>query len=156
MGERNRRKTTPKMHFVEYLNLVQKIQRDKRFKLSNQELKNGIVYFRDAGAIKTLTEAIHAYNTDSIPESEQALKKQAEIEWLLESGGLSMEATLDLLEDVKGPDGSGTYTARCPACAANNGDSDSNHLRFNPEKGIYCFAGHNRFQIMRTLRGEVK
>lgn len=152
MGERNQRKSAPKMPFLEYLNLVQKIQRDKRFKLSNQELRNGIVYFRDPVSIKILNEAIHAYNTDTIPETEQALKKRAEAEWALASGGLTLDGTLALLEDVKGPDSSGTYTARCPVCAVNGGDSDSNHLRFNPDKGIYCFAGHNRFEIMKVIR----
>ena len=52
----------------------------------------------------------------------------------------------------RGPDGSGTYTARCISCAERGGDSDSNHLRFHPEKGLHCFAGCFAPEIMGLIR----
>ncbi len=158
MRENNSQQSSPKMTFIEYLGLTRGIRKDPRFKLSNQEIINGVVYFRTPAAVRNLQQILDAHNTGTVPESEVQLQQAAAIEWAKKSDGLTVEMTLDALEDVRGPDGSGTYTARCISCAQRGGDSDSNHLRFHPEKGLHCFAGCFAPEIlglirMRTMEG---
>ena len=152
MRENTRKQTVPKMDFLRYLALTRGIRKDPRFKLSNQEIVNGMVYFRDAAAMRNLQEIIQAHNTGSVPETEVKLQQEAKNEWMRKSDGITVDMTLDALENVRGPDGSGTYTARCISCAERGGDSDSNHLRFHPEKGLHCFAGCFAPQILGLIR----
>ena len=140
------------MHFLRYMNLTRGFRNDPRFKLSNQELLNGMVYFRSASAVRNLQEILTAHNTGALPESDVALQEEAKKKWLKKSEGLTVDMTLAALENVRGPDSSGTYTARCISCAQRGGDSDSNHLRFHPEKGIHCFAGCFSPEILGLIR----
>ena len=83
--------------------------------------------------MRNLQEIIQAHNTGSVPETEVKLQQEAKNEWMRKSDGITVEMTLDAL-GVRGPDGSGTYTARCISCAERGGDSDSNHLASTQRK----------------------
>ena len=110
--------TVPKMRIARYLELAAPIKKLKRFRLCNQEVANGLVYFGDAAGIKRLNEILRFHNTGEMP-----------VEYIKDKEGNVMrsDSTVtkdtknifeyqDCLESVKGPDGAGWLTARCPAC----------------------------------------
>lgn len=134
-------RVTPKIPLGEYLDLLErmKITRDPRFKLVNQEVHNGYVYFRTPNAIKAVKELAHCWETNTIPEREILLQQKADKEFE-KRVGIPLSDIMTKLESFRGPDSHGWYTARCPVCADKGGDSDHDHLRIQPEKGIrYCF-----------------
>jgi len=143
----------PKMEIARYLDLIQPIRTLKRFRLVNQEVKNGFVYFGDAAAMKRLNEIIRFNNTGERP-----------IEFIVDKEGkvVRNDSTItkdtpniyehrDCLDGLKGPDGGGWYTSRCPVCEYHGGDSDKNHFRFM-ESGVFsCFAGHEGWEVFEWL-----
>lgn len=142
-------RATPKIPLEEYLDLLERmnITKDPRFMLVNQEVHNGYVYFRTHNAIKAVKELARCWETNTIPEREVLLKQKADKEFE-KSVGVPLNDVMTKLESFRGPDSQGWYSARCPVCAARGGDSDHNHLRIEPEKGIrYCFAKCDRDDI---------
>jgi hypothetical protein len=63
----------------------------------------------------------------------------------------------DCLESVKGPDGAGWLTARCPVCEFKGAqvgevwDDDHSHFRFREEGAFYCHANCEGWEVFRWL-----
>ena len=141
-------KTVPKIELGRYLSLAAPIRKLKRFRLCNQEVAGGFVYFNDPAAVKRLGEMLRFHNTGERP-----------VEYIRDGKGniMKSDSTVtkdtkkifeyqDCLESVKGPDGSGWYTARCPVCEFKGAelgevwDDDHTHFRFREEGAFYCHA----------------
>lgn len=147
-------RVTPKIPLDEYLDLLNElgIRKDPRFKLSNQEVHKGYVYFRTRAARKAVKELAGAWRTGTMPEQEVLLQQKADKEFE-NKVGVPLSGVMHKLESFRGPDPQGWFTARCPVCANKDGDSDHNHLRLEPDKGIrYCFANCDRDDIDIWLR----
>ena len=151
--------TVPKMRIARYLDLAAPIKKLKRFRLCNQEVADGLVYFSDAAAIKRLNEILRFHNTGEIP-----------IEYIKDKEGNVMrsDSTVtkdtknifeyqDCLESVKGPDGAGWLTARCPVCEFKGAqvgevwDDTHNHFRFREEGAFYCHSNCEGWEVFRWL-----
>ena len=149
----------PKMGIVQYLSLVEPIRKLKRFRLCNQAIKGGVVYFEDAAAIKRLNEIIRFHNDGERP-----------VEYIKDKDGKIMrsDSTVtkdtpnifeykDCLESVKGPDGAGWYTARCPVCEFKGAeigeiwDDTHNHFRFREGGAFYCHANCEAYEVFTWL-----
>ena len=135
----------PKVPLAQYLSMVENLRNLKRFALVNQECHGGFVYFRDTAAINRLKELLRYHNTGEKP-SEVTIK-----------GGKNMsdkrfDFTVyqhrDFLMSVRGPDGSGWFTSRCPVCEHNGGDTDHNHFRFMEAGAFKCFSGCESWKII--------
>jgi hypothetical protein len=140
---------------LDYLKLLRDagVSSSKAFALVNQDVYNGEVYFRTAHKLKAFEALLHASETGFPPETEVYRKKVTEVNWDKETDGLDIDTILACVENIRGPGHDGFYTGRCPSCAKDNRDSDSNHFRFNPEEMvIHCFAGCNRFQIVEAIK----
>lgn len=151
--------TVPKMRIARYLDLAAPIKKLKRFRLCNQEVANGLVYFSDAAAIKRLNEMIRFHNTGERP-----------VEYIKDKEGNVMrsDSTVtkdtknifeyqDCLESVKGPDGAGWLTSRCPVCEFKGAqvgevwDDTHNHFRFREEGAFYCHSNCEGWEVFRWL-----
>lgn len=151
--------TVPKMRIARYLDLAAPIKKLKRFRLCNQEVADGLVYFSDAAAIKRLNEILRFHNTGERP-----------IEYIKDKEGNVMrsDSTVtkdtknifeyqDCLESVKGPDGAGWLTARCPVCEFKGAqvgevwDDTHNHFRFREEGAFYCHSNCEGWEVFRWL-----
>jgi hypothetical protein len=140
---------------LDYLKLLRDagVSSSKEFALVNQDVYKGEVYFRTAHKLKAFQALLRASETGFPPETEVYRKKTTEINWDKETDGLDVDTILACVENIRGPGHDGFYTGRCPSCAKDNRDSDSNHFRFNPEEMvIHCFAGCNRFQIVEAIK----
>lgn len=151
--------TVPKMRIARYLEIAAPIKKLKRFRLCNQEVANGLVYFGDAAGIKRLNEILRFHNTGEMP-----------VEYIKDKEGNVMrsDSTVtkdtknifeyqDCLESVKGPDGAGWLTARCPVCEFKGAqvgevwDDDHSHFRFREEGAFYCHANCEGWEVFRWL-----
>ena len=140
---------------LDYLKLLRDagVSSSKAFALVNQDVYNGEVYFRTAHKLKAFEALLRASETGFPPETEVYRKKVTEVNWDKETDGLDIDTILACVENIRGPGHDGFYTGRCPSCAKDNRDSDTNHFRFNPEEMvIHCFAGCNRFQIVEAIK----
>ncbi len=140
---------------LKYLKLLKDagVSSSKEYALVNQDVHNGEVYFRNAHRLKVFEALLRASETGFPPETEVYRKKTTEINWDKETDGLDVNTIIACVENIRGPGHDGFYTGRCPSCAKDNRDSDSNHFRFNPEEMvIHCFAGCNRFQIVEAIK----
>jgi len=145
----------PKMVVRDYLKLLRdtKVTASKEHALVNQDVRDGFVYFRTPGAILAFKTLLRASETGTQPEKEVMRNKIMEWNWDQETEGLTVGIVLERIENIRGPDGGGYYTGRCPSCAKRGKDSDSNHFRFNPEQSvIYCFSQCSRFDIVGALK----
>ena len=149
------------MRLTRYLALIQPIRTLKRFRLVNQDVKNGFVYFEGAAGVKRLNEIIHFHNTGERP-IELIFDKEGKVvksDSTITSDTPTDYEDRDCLEGVRGPDGSGWYTSRCPVCEYHGGDKDKNHFRFRESGAFTCFAGHEGpevFEWLSALIGERK
>ena len=142
-----------------YLSLSAPIRKLKRFRLCNQEVAGGFVYFNGPAATKRFNEIIRFHNTGERP-----------IEYIKDKDGniVRSDSTVtkdtknifeyqDCLESVKGPDGAGWYTARCPVCEFKGAelgeiwDDDHTHFRFREEGAFYCHANCDAWEVFRWL-----
>ena len=63
----------------------------------------------------------------------------------------------DCLESVKGPDGAGWLTSRCPVCEFKGAqvgevwDDTHNHFRFREEGAFYCHSNCEGWEVFRWL-----
>lgn len=147
------------MRIARYLDLAAPIKKLKRFRLCNQEVANGLVYFSDAAAIKRLNEMIRFHNTGERP-----------VEYIKDKEGNVMrsDSTVtkdtknifeyqDCLESVKGPDGAGWLTSRCPVCEFKGAqvgevwDDTHSHFRFREEGAFYCHSNCEGWEVFRWL-----
>ena len=147
------------MGIPQYLTLVQPIRKLKRFRLVNQEVKNGLVYFSDTAAVKRLNEIIRFHNDGERP-----------IEYILDKEGKRVrnDSTVnkdtpkiydyqDCLESVKGPDAQGWHTSRCPVCEFKGAevgeiwDDTHDHFRFREEGAFYCHANCEAHEVFTWL-----
>lgn len=151
--------TVPKMGIQQYLTLVQPIRKLKRFRLVNQEIKGGLVYFSDVASMKRLNEIIRFHNDGERP-----------IEYIIDKEGKKVrhDSTVnkdtpnifeyqDCLESVKGPDSQGWYTARCPVCEFKGAevgqvwDDTHDHFRFREGGAFYCHANCEAPEVFTWL-----
>ena len=145
----------PKMVVADYLKLLRdtKVTASKEHALVNQDVRDGFVYFRTNGAILALKILLTASELGTRPEREVFSHKTIEWNWGQETKGLTVGLILERIENIRGPDGGGYYTGRCPSCATRGKDSDSNHFRFNPEQSmIHCFSQCSRSEILEELK----
>lgn len=145
----------PKMVVADYLKLLRdtKVTASKEHALVNQDVRDGFVYFRTSGAILALKILLRASELGTQPEREVFSHKTIEWNWDQETKGLTVGLILEKIENIRGPDGGGYYTGRCPSCATRGKDSDSNHFRFNPEQSvIYCFSQCSRSDILEAIK----
>lgn len=139
---------------IGYLKLLKdaNVRQSKEYALVNQSVNDGFVYFRSADKMVAFRQLLTASETGLPPESEVYRKKATEYNWDKETDGLTVDFVLSVVENIKGPGYDGFYTGRCPSCAKNSRDADSNHFRFNPEEMvIHCFAGCSRFDIVGAI-----
>ena len=145
----------PKMVVADYLKLLRdtKVTASKEHALVNQDVRDGFVYFRTSGAILAFKNLLRASELGTQPETEVYRQKTIDYEWDKETDGLTVGLVLERIENIRGPDGSGYYTGRCPSCATRGKDSDSNHFAFNPDKSVvYCFSQCSRSEILEELK----
>ena len=152
-------KTVPRIELGRYLSLAAPIRQLKRFRLCNQEVASGYVYFSDAAAIKRLNEMLRFHNTGERP-----------VEYIKDKDGNVMrsDSTVtkdtknifeyqDCLESARGPDSHGWHTARCPVCEFKGAelgeiwDDDHTHFRFRPEGAFYCHANCEAWEVFTWL-----
>tara|TARA_B100000035_G_C20995152_1_gene552122 strand:+ start:57 stop:581 length:525 start_codon:yes stop_codon:yes gene_type:complete len=135
----------PKMRLAEYLEKIENLRKFKRFSLVNQHVHDNFVYFPDVAAINVLKELLRYHNTGEMP-SDYTTK-----------GGKSVKDTKfdftvyehrEFLMSVRGPDGSGWFTSRCPVCEHHGGDTDHNHFRFIESGAFKCFSGCESWKII--------
>ena len=143
-----------------YLKLLKDadVRQSKAYALVNQDVSNGVVYFRSSDKMVAFRQLLTASETGFPPETEVYRKKVTEYNWDKETDGLTVEIILEKVENIRGPGHDGYYTGRCPSCAAKGveagqiWDDDSSHFRFNPEDMvIHCFAGCSRFDIVGAI-----
>ena len=135
----------PKVKLELYLDLIENLRSLKRFSLVNQEVHDGFVYFPTVSSLKILQELLRYQNTGEKPS-----------DITLKGGELVSDKRFDFtvyehrdfLMSVKGPDGSGWLTSRCPVCEHFGGDSDHNHFRFIESGAFKCFAGCESWKII--------
>ena len=151
--------TIPKMEIARYLTLAAPIKKLKRFRLCNQEVAGGYVYFSDAAAVKRLNEMLRFHNTGERPV-EYIKDKEGNIvrsDSTVNKGTKNIYEYQDCLESVKGPDGAGWYTSRCPVCEFKGAelgevwDDDHTHFRFREEGAFYCHSGCEGWEVFRWL-----
>lgn len=151
--------TIPKMEIARYLTLAAPIKKLKRFRLCNQEVAGGYVYFSDAAAVKRLNEMLRFHNTGERPV-EYIKDKEGNIvrsDSTVNKDTKNIYEYQDCLESVKGPDGAGWYTSRCPVCEFKGAelgevwDDDHTHFRFREEGAFYCHSGCEGWEVFRWL-----
>jgi len=151
--------TIPKMEIARYLTLAAPIKKLKRFRLCNQEVSGGYVYFSDAAAVKRLNEMLRFHNTGERPV-EYIKDKEGNIvrsDSTVNKDTKNIYEYQDCLESVKGPDGAGWYTSRCPVCEFKGAelgevwDDDHTHFRFREEGAFYCHSGCEGWEVFRWL-----
>ena len=151
--------TIPRMEIARYLTLVAPIKKLKRFRLCNQEVAGGYVYFSDAAAVKRLNEMLRFHNTGERPV-EYIKDKEGNIvrsDSTVNKDTKNIYEYQDCLESVKGPDGAGWYTSRCPVCEFKGAelgevwDDDHTHFRFREEGAFYCHSGCEGWEVFRWL-----
>ena len=152
-------KTIPKMEIARYLDLVAPIKKLKRFRLCNQEVSNGFVYFSDTAAIKRLNEILRFNNTGERPV-EYIQDKEGKIvrnDSTVTKDTKNIFEYQDCLESVKGPDGAGWYTSRCPVCEFKGAqvgevwDDTHDHFRFREEGAFSCHSGCEAWEVFTWL-----
>ena len=151
--------TIPRMEIARYLTLAAPIKKLKRFRLCNQEVAGGYVYFSDAAAVKRLNEMLRFHNTGERPV-EYIKDKEGNIvrsDSTVNKDTKNIYEYQDCLESVKGPDGAGWNTSRCPVCEFKGAalgevwDDDHTHFRFREEGAFYCHSGCEGWEVFRWL-----
>ena len=151
--------TVPKMEIARYIDLVAPIRKLKRFRLCNQEVANGYVYFSDAAAIKRLNEILKFNNTGERPV-EYIKDKEGKIvrsDSTVNKDTKNIYEYQDCLESVKGPDGAGWYTSRCPVCEFKGAqvgevwDDTHDHFRFRESGAFSCHSGCEGWEVFTWL-----
>ena len=140
----------------DYLRLLTEagVSRSRDFALVNQDVREGMVYFRSGEQFRNFRSLLEAAETGIIPYSELNTKKKTDKAWKEASQGVSTQMVLEAVESLSGPNSGGYYLGRCPSCAAKNRDSDHNHFYFNPDiRVLGCFSGCGFKSIMDSVRG---
>ena len=148
------RMKVPKMSWREYLELSKKLSTDPRFALSNQDVENGLVKFRNQSALKRLQELLDYYNHGVMPIS--TVQKKAVAAKKLKDLGFDFNTWKDTLEEVRlkaTKDGVDWYVARCPSCAdRGNPDTKGHGLNFSDEGIVHCHRGCSYWQVIGAER----
>ena len=159
MGRGHYAKTVPRMEIARYLTLAAPIRKLKRFRLCNQEVANGYVYFTDAAAVKRLNEMLRFHNTGERPV-EYIQDKEGNIvrnDSTVTKDTKNIFEYQDCLESVKGPDSAGWYTSRCPVCECKGAqvgevwDDTHDHFRFREEGAFSCHSGCEGWEVFTWL-----
>ena len=144
------RMKVPKMSWRDFLELSNGLRADPRFALSNQDVENGFVKFRNTEALDRLKELLAYHNYGVMPIS--TIMKKATAANKLKELGFNFNTWRETLEEVrlKGhKDGVDWYVARCPTCAdRGNPDTKGHGLNFSDEGVVYCHRGCNYYQII--------
>tara|TARA_Y100000817_G_C16788360_1_gene513903 strand:+ start:245 stop:700 length:456 start_codon:yes stop_codon:yes gene_type:complete len=141
------RRATAKVPLRTFLEMTRGISSEKRYALVNQEVIGGFVYFRDAARKKLIKEILDYHQNGLLPPvvAEKRAARKAN------DGDFHIMDHIESLQDVRGPDGEGWHTSRCPSCAHMGGDGDSNHFRFLENGGFHCFKGCTFVEIRDVL-----
>jgi len=139
----------PKMPLPQYLSMIESLRSLKRFALVNQEVHNGYVYFPDVAAINRLKELLRHESHGEKPSEMtiQGGKKVSDKRF-----SVNVFENADMLASVKGPDGAGWYTSRCPVCEHFGGDTDHNHFRFREDGPFKCFKGCEGWKVIEWFK----
>ena len=144
------RMKVPKMSWRDFLELSKGLRADPRFALSNQDVENGFVKFRNTEALDRLTELLTYHNYGVMPIS--TIMKKALAANKLRELGFDFNTWRETLEEVrlKGhKDGVDWYVARCPTCAdRGNPDTKGHGLNFSDEGIVHCHRGCTYYQII--------
>lgn len=143
----------PRMPLAQYLELTRRLRKHSKFHLTNQSVQDGWVYFIGEAAMKRLLEIIHHTNDGLLPSIEKIKNEERK---KMQGDSINAYEHLDYYEGVKGPDGDGWYTARCPVCEWHGRDSDHNHFRFTEDGTVHCFVGHTGSEIHEAIRAMVE
>jgi len=141
-----RKNTIPKVPLEDFTKMTKGLAKDGDFRLVNQDLRNGYIYFTGQNGPKKLQQLIAYYNTGRLPPSTIHTMRISAAK--MKSLGFNMKSWIASLGDVKGPDSGGFYQARCPSCAARGGDSTGNHLVYTEEGVVHCYAGCKFIKII--------
>ena len=110
-------------------------------------------------AVKRLNEMLRFHNTGERPV-EYIKDKEGNIvrsDSTVNKDTKNIYEYQDCLESVKGPDGAGWYTSRCPVCEFKGAelgevwDDDHTHFRFREEGAFYCHSGCEGWEVFRWL-----
>lgn len=142
------------MSWRDFLELSKGLRADPRFALSNQDVENGFVKFRNTEALDRLTELLAYHNYGVMPIS--TIMKKAVTANKLREIGFDFNTWRTTLEEVrlKGhKDGVDWYVARCPTCAdRGNPDTKGHGLNFSDEGVIYCHRGCSFWELIGSER----
>ena len=142
-----------KMPLAQYLELTRRLRKHSQFHLTHQANKDGWVYFTDESSIKRLLEIIHHQNDGLLPSVEKIKNEERK---KMQGDSINAYEYREFYEGVKGPDGDGWYTARCPVCEWHGRDSDHNHFRFTEDGTVHCFVGHSGSEIHEAIRAMIE
>ena len=131
------------MSWRDFLELSKGLRADPRFALTNQDVENGFVKFRNEKALTRLKDLLDYYNYGMMPIS--TIQKKAVAAKKLNELGFDLAEWRKTLEEVrfKGTsNGVDWYVARCPACAK-RGDPDikGHGLNFSDSGIVHCHRG---------------
>ena len=148
----------PKMSWRDFLELSSGLRADPRFALSNQDIENGFVKFRNEKALTRLRELLEYHNHGNLPIS--TIEKKAAGVKKMKDLGFEFETWRTTLEEVrlKGHnDGVDWYVARCPTCADRGSPDTKGHgLNFSDEGVVFCHRGCTYHRIIGLEVPEVE
>ena len=140
------------MSWGDFLELSKGLGADPRFALSNQDVENGFVKFRNEKRLTLLTDLLNWHNHQEMPYS--TVLKVATTAQNMKALGFDMAAWRNTLQDVRfkgNNNGLDWYVAKCPSCADKpwGPDDKSYRLNFCPESGkIKCHKGCSFWDVV--------
>jgi len=141
---------TPEMTVLDYLTLLEDCEvpaNHKTYTLTNQRIRDGMVYFTDKRGLMRLLEASER---GQIPEDIQEHKRK--VKSMNSKAFNSIDLDKDI-ENIVGPNADGYYHGRCPVCASEGKDRSADNFWFNENTNEFaCFAGHTTGMIVDFLK----
>jgi hypothetical protein len=144
------RMKVPKMSWRDFLELSKGLRADPRFALTNQDVENGFVKFRNEKALTRLKDLLDYYSHGLMPIS--TVQKKAVAAQKLRDIGFEFEEWRKTLEEVryKGTsNGVIWYVARCPSCEG-RGDPDikGHGVNFSETGIVNCHRGCGYYDVI--------
>ena len=147
----------PKVSVKEYLQLLNDsgCNASPSHALINQDIRDGMVYFRDTVSISLFKELLIASETGIPPVKEFYRKIKSNKKYQKSMGFITLAMLLDNIKNLTGPESSGWYRGQCPSCATKEvgeGGHTTNPFCFNIDDGrIVCHKGCHISNIAAAL-----
>tara|TARA_B100000029_G_scaffold511338_1_gene605111 strand:+ start:14150 stop:14620 length:471 start_codon:yes stop_codon:yes gene_type:complete len=151
----------PKVSVEEYLQLLTDsgCHASPSHALINQDIRDGMVYFRDTVSISLFKELLIASETGIPPVKEFYRKIKSNKKYEKALGFITLEMLMDNIKNLTGPESSGWYRGQCPSCIikeAGEVGHTKNSFCFNIDDGrIVCHKGCHISNIAAALGGDV-